>query len=193
MYKYNKVLFIFIFIIYNANANANANATDKVTLAWDANVDSVSGYKLYYGSTSKTYIKNIDVGNVTTYTIENLDPGTYYFVATTYIENVESGFSNEVSTTLLPDSPRIILISVTDISTISATITWVTDVDCSGTAFYSLDSTSWFAVISNNLGTTDHLSKFTTLKTRTHYFFKVQSVCNGNVILNSEVRSFNTK
>ncbi len=43
----------------------------------------------------------IDVGNVTTYTISNLVSGAYYFAVTAYdSQNIESGYSNEVSGTI---------------------------------------------------------------------------------------------
>ena len=43
----------------------------------------------------------VDVGNVTTYTVSNLAPGTYYFVVTAYdSSNDESSFSNEASKTI---------------------------------------------------------------------------------------------
>jgi hypothetical protein len=63
---------------------------DAVTLAWDAptaNVDGspltdLAGYRIYFGQTSPLTVANstsIYVGNVTSYTISTLEPGTYYF------------------------------------------------------------------------------------------------------------------
>lgn len=49
-----------------------AHAAD-VTLAWDKS-DGAAGYKIYYGTTSRTYTTVIDVKNVLTYTITDL-PG----------------------------------------------------------------------------------------------------------------------
>jgi hypothetical protein len=47
---------------------------------------------------SGNYTEVKDVGNVITYKVEGLQPGTYYFAVTAY-ENSrnESGYSNEVS------------------------------------------------------------------------------------------------
>jgi hypothetical protein len=80
-----------------------------VTFAWDAPVGgpAISGYKLYWGTATRTYTTNIDVGNVLTYTWSNLDVsagGTYYSAATAYIKDTngkitESGYSNEVTVT----------------------------------------------------------------------------------------------
>jgi len=72
----------------------------QVTLAWDASTDpSIAGYKVYYGASSRSYQVVIDVGNITTYTISNLQSGSpYYFATTDYnTSGLESGYSNEVS------------------------------------------------------------------------------------------------
>jgi predicted phage tail protein len=74
----------------------------EVTLAWNPNPESsVRGYKIYYGTSSRTYQQSIDVGNVTTYRVQSLADGvTYYFAATAYDSaRNESGYSNEVSHT----------------------------------------------------------------------------------------------
>ena len=71
----------------------------QVTLAWDASTDpSVVGYKVYYGTSSRSYQVVIDVGNNTTCAISNLQSGsTYYFATTGYsTSGAESGYSNEV-------------------------------------------------------------------------------------------------
>jgi hypothetical protein len=67
----------------------------------------VDGYWLYYGTQSGTYITRIDVGMVTACTLELTNGETYYFAVTAYdrTEQVESVFSNEVSTTLSPNQP----------------------------------------------------------------------------------------
>lgn len=58
------------------------------------------GYKIYYGTSSKNYTIMIDVGNVTTYAINNLSSGTYFFAVTAYnTQKIESNYSNEVSGT----------------------------------------------------------------------------------------------
>jgi hypothetical protein len=71
---------------------------DTVTLAWDASSDA-TGYKLFYGTASRTYTTTIDVKNVLRYTIQNIpDNATYYFAATAYdAAGNESGYSVEVS------------------------------------------------------------------------------------------------
>ncbi len=85
---------------------ANAHA-EQATLAWNANTESdLGGYKLYYGTISRNYTSNIDVGNQTSYTVSGLQGGaTYYFAVTAYDSSwLESGYSNEVSKQIPPAS-----------------------------------------------------------------------------------------
>jgi len=73
----------------------------EATLSWVPSTDpSLSGYKIYYGSASRSYGTPIDVGNQSTYTVTGLDLGTTYFAVTAYNAfGFESGFSNETSKT----------------------------------------------------------------------------------------------
>lgn len=79
-------------------------------LDWDApttNVDGtpltdLAGYRIHIGASSGTYTSSINVGNVTAYSMNNLVPGTYYFVVTAYNTNgIESSYSNEADKTIL--------------------------------------------------------------------------------------------
>ena len=75
----------------------------SVTLAWDRSQDTdIAGYRAYYGTSSGHYTTMISVGNNTTCTITNLEPGrTYYFTATAYDYNGnESAFSQEIPYTV---------------------------------------------------------------------------------------------
>ena len=81
-----------------------------VTLAWDANTeDDLAGYKIHYGTASHSYSQNIDVGDVTEYTLEDLDDGvTYYLAATAYdVDKNESGYSEELVHTFSVGEPTV--------------------------------------------------------------------------------------
>jgi hypothetical protein len=72
----------------------------SVTLAWDPNSDSLTtGYTLSYGTVSGSYSTRIDVRNVTTYQVTNLDAArTYYFAVQAYTAaGVSSGYSTEIT------------------------------------------------------------------------------------------------
>lgn len=78
-----------------------SHSTSSVTLAWDAPTDAsqVAGYKVYWGTNSRTYSFTNDAGTNFTTTISNLTSGmTYYFAVTDYDANeVESDWSDEMS------------------------------------------------------------------------------------------------
>jgi len=72
----------------------------QIKLAWDANTESdLAGYKVYYGTSSKSYAGSVDVGNVTAFNLTGLTEGqTYYIAATAYnTSGSQSGYSSEVS------------------------------------------------------------------------------------------------
>ncbi|MEW5807661.1 MAG: dockerin type I domain-containing protein [Acidobacteriota bacterium] len=71
-----------------------------IKLSWDPVSDgSVAGYKVYFGYESGIYTYSNDVGNVTTYTLTNLQDCTKHYIAVTSYDfyGNESGYSNEVS------------------------------------------------------------------------------------------------
>lgn len=88
---------------------SGGTATGAATLSWDdptTNADGtpltdLAGFKVYYGNASGNYTTIIDVGNVTTYVVNNLSPGTHYFTVTAYNSSrYESVYSNECSKTI---------------------------------------------------------------------------------------------
>jgi hypothetical protein len=78
-----------------------ANIPALVNLAWNANTESdLAGYKVHVGTASGVYtLLNLNVGNVTSFTVTGLAPGdVYYFAVTAYdTTGFESLVSNEVS------------------------------------------------------------------------------------------------
>jgi len=84
-------------------------STGVAKLAWDAPVNAdgttftaFAGYKIYYGTSPKTYNSVINVGMTTNYSVNGLAPGTYYFAVTIYdTSGNESGYSNETKKAIL--------------------------------------------------------------------------------------------
>jgi F5/8 type C domain/Fibronectin type III domain len=84
----------------------------QITLTWtkpttNANgtpLTDLAGYKIYYGQASRSYGPGIDMHNVNSFTLSNLEEGrTYYFAVTAYdFSGNESKFSNEKSVTIPP-------------------------------------------------------------------------------------------
>jgi hypothetical protein len=75
-----------------------AHALTPVTVAWDANNPVPDGYILYWDTSSGNYTNSHDVGNVTQYTVADLQEGvTYYFAVTAYDDaGNESAYSLEL-------------------------------------------------------------------------------------------------
>jgi hypothetical protein len=99
------------FSITVTDPQAPTLGANTVTISWQAPSDNtdgstltnLSGYKIYYGGSSGEYSSSIDVPNpgLTSYLVQNLPAGQYYFTVTSYTSaGVESGFSPEVSATL---------------------------------------------------------------------------------------------
>ena len=59
-----------------------AAGTASITLAWDASPDPrVDGYIIEWGRSARAHTEEVDVGDVTSYTIEGLGNGLkYYFM-----------------------------------------------------------------------------------------------------------------
>ena len=84
----------------------------SVELSWTApaeNTDGsvlvdLGGYKIYWGTTSGVYPNSVTIDNasVSTYLVDNLSPGTYEFVATSFNSaGVESTYSNPTTKVVL--------------------------------------------------------------------------------------------
>jgi len=79
----------------------STSTSTTASLSWSppTNSTGVAGYHVYVGTASGVYGPPINVGNVTSYAVNNLVIGnTYYFVVTNYnTSGVESAPSNQVS------------------------------------------------------------------------------------------------
>jgi hypothetical protein len=78
----------------------SVRANGSVTLAWNPSATAdVAGYKIYYGTSCRSYCSVVAVGNTTNAVISGLAPGTTYYFAATTLDSAgnESGFSNEAS------------------------------------------------------------------------------------------------
>ncbi|HJQ98672.1 MAG TPA: fibronectin type III domain-containing protein [Candidatus Polarisedimenticolaceae bacterium] len=82
-------------------AAASQTLAGTVSIAWDpVSVSDLAGYRVYYGTSPGNYTQSVDVGNVTSTTINNLtDCTTYYFGVKAYdtAANESVAYSNEIS------------------------------------------------------------------------------------------------
>lgn len=88
---------------------AAGSKSNTVTLSWlpptensdGSTLMDLKGYKVHYGAAPQSYSDTIQVSNpgLTTYVVQNLPSGTYYFAVTAYNSaGKESSLSGEVST-----------------------------------------------------------------------------------------------
>jgi hypothetical protein len=92
-------------------AAGSSGGTAAVTLTWQpptqnsngTPLNNLDGYKLYYGQTAGSLSNVVEISNpsTTSYSVQNLAPGTYYFaVASFNSTGIQSSLSSEVSTTV---------------------------------------------------------------------------------------------
>lgn len=77
-------------------------ATGSALLTWSAPAGSVSGYRVYYGTSSRAYEQEKGAGLYvanTTVSVPNLDSGTTYYFAVTAVtaDGAESTYSSEAT------------------------------------------------------------------------------------------------
>jgi len=95
------ILILFFFALCTIPVPSAFAAT--VNLAWKASTGSnVDGYKMYYGTSSRNYSYDVNVGNSTSCSLSGLQEGRrYYFATTAYnASDVESDYSPELSYTI---------------------------------------------------------------------------------------------
>lgn len=159
--------------------------------------NDIAGYKVYQGTSSRSYGIPTSVGYVTTYTVNNLVNGTYYFTITAYDAcGNESGFSNEVTKTVssTPDTtpPIISAIQSTGVGNTSATITWTTNEASNSQIEYGLTTTYGSLTILNSSLVTAHSQALSGLITNTLYHFRVKSSDASANLATSLDNSFTT-
>lgn len=89
------IINLFLFFFFSINISLAAD----ISIMWDPNNEpDIAGYKVYYGTRSRTYENSINVGNVTSYTLNNLKLDTIYFLAVTAYDTngLESDYSEEI-------------------------------------------------------------------------------------------------
>jgi hypothetical protein len=120
----------------------------QVTLAWDANVPTPDGYRIFARAEGSSYNYNSPnwSGSTQSGTIYNLrDNATFYFVVRAYVGNDESGDSNEVSyrTTVGPTLSSIRIDGPTQVNESSSAQYTCTAIYSDGSTANVSSSVSW--------------------------------------------------
>lgn len=89
------ILYLFLLSFFSISISLAAD----IWIIWDPNNEpDIAGYKVYFGSRSRFYENSINVGNVTSYNLRNLNLDTIYFLAVTAYDTngLESDYSEEI-------------------------------------------------------------------------------------------------
>jgi len=177
----------FLFLIFLDTA-ANAGT---LLISWDSVNDSrVAGYKVKYGTASKSYTGSVSAGLATTQTLQNLTEGaTYYFVVVAHDSaGVEGAPSSEASGVVLKTTS----VAAVSISPRSATITWQTNkpgdqqVDYGTSTGYGMST-----ALDSSLGLS-HSQTLAALTPETTYHYRVKSRDAGGSLAQSADFTFTT-
>lgn len=173
-----------------------------VTLTWTApttdssgnSLGELTGYKVYYGTSSGVYSTNVTAGNVTTYQMTLPDGNTYYFAVTAYNSSGESGYSNESSKAMYDTTAPVISSVASSLSSsTSVTVTWTTNESSDSVVYYGVSQTSLTGTAQNTAMTTSHSVTLTNLTASTTYYFKAVSKDAAGNSSSSAVYSISTK
>ena len=119
-----------VLIIALLLSTTQVSSAASLHLGWNANTEAdLSGYKVYYGTSSGSYGAPINVGNVTDYLLTGLTEGVTYYISITAYDtaNNESEKATEI-TGVPPDtqSPTISITSPTSSATYTTTNNTIT-------------------------------------------------------------------
>lgn len=91
-----------------ANLTADVVGADEIDLAWDANADYVTGYKILRSATSGGPYTALGASTTTSYQDTGLGTGTYYYVVQAENPAGDSLNSNEAVATIVPAQTELI-------------------------------------------------------------------------------------
>ena len=103
MRKSNIIIMLSLFLVLSS-----FTATWAATLHWSASSGAVTGYKVYYGTSSSSPSSSVNVGNVTQYSLDKLalkEMTQYYFSVSAYNAAGESPRSTPVAYTPADATP----------------------------------------------------------------------------------------
>lgn len=198
-------------------ASASVFPIQRVGLAWNPSVDpSVTGYNVYYGTASRSYSQQVNVGLVTNTAVSNIVAGTtYYFAVTAYNTEAESDFSDEavyfaasnavpfsVAITSWPKAPQVITLAATNVTATTATLQGqVIDSgrDLTATVFfygtndpYADTNADWGGFVNSGISTNTASGSLVNLLPNTTYYFSFAALNAAGIGSSTNSLSFTT-
>ncbi|HET6464250.1 MAG TPA: fibronectin type III domain-containing protein, partial [Nitrospiria bacterium] len=180
---------LFVLLLSFFNNISLASAGDAI-LTWNSNTETdLAGYKVYYGTASRSYGTPIDVAKQTTYTVSGLAAGTYYFAVKAYDTSGNlSGFSSEVSKTIPDTTPPVIsAITAGSITSSSAVVGWTTNEAATSLVEYGTTTAYGSMTTFNSSLVTAHSQGVSGLQASTVYHYRIRSAdAVGNLAISGD-------
>lgn len=141
MKKLSLVLLVLLSAIFSSSANCWAEeASGDLTFGWTANVETLTGYRIHFGTSSRNYTQHVETGlpNPINGTVSKTISGahftlgaTYYFACTAYLVTAgvtdKSGYSDEVVVTITTANQTIGIpanVAINEITDTTVTASW---------------------------------------------------------------------
>jgi hypothetical protein len=170
----------------------------NLTLQWDPNTETdLTGYKAYFGTAPGTYGTPTSIGKTNTLTLYGFAAGTYYFAVTAFnAAGLESGFSNEVSATIVSPAapPPATFVQgplLVDIASTSAQLAWKTSVATTSRIEYQAPGGDFISLVIDTDPVTDHWVRLASLTGGKIYAYTV--ICETATARYEASGSFKTK
>ena len=189
--SYGKLASTFLVIVFWMATFAHLALGGSLSLSWDAVGDSrVAGYKVKYGTTSRSYTNSVDAGLSTNQLLPNLVEGTRYYIVVVAYDGarVEGSPSPETSGVVLATAS----VAASSVAATSAVITWQTNKPSDQQVHYGATTAYGASTSLDSTLSLTHSQTLTNLQPQTTYHFRVKSRDEGGSTAQSADYTFVT-
>jgi hypothetical protein len=189
--QYSKLIRFLMTIVCLVGGGGGIAKAGSLLISWDPVNDSrVAGYKVKYGTTSKSYTNSVNAGLSTNQTLQNLTDGaSYYFVVVAYdASGVEGTPSSEASGVVLNTSGVV----ATSVAPRSASISWQTNKPSDQQVIYGTTTSYGMSTLVDTTLSVTHTQELTDLLPETTYHYRVKSRDEGGSVTQSADLTFTT-
>jgi len=184
------IRFFLTLVVLIAGLGSGANA-GSLQISWDPINDArLAGYKVKYGTVSKSYTSSANAGLSTTQTLQNLTEGAaYYFVVVAYDSaGVEGSPSGEASGIVLKTA-SVVTVSI---APRSATVSWQTNKPSDQQVVYGTSTAYGISTLLDSTLALTHSQDLIDLLPETTYHYRVKSRDEGGSMAQSADLTFTT-
>ena len=181
----------FLTVLFSIGALNHFALAGSLLISWDPVADSrVAGYKVKYGTSSKSYTNFVDAGLSTNQLLPNLTEGTrYYFAVVAYDAARAEGVPSPEASGLVLAISGVPTVSV---APSSAVITWQTNKASDQQVLYGTTTTYGMSTLLDPNLTLSHSQTLTNLLPETTYHYRVKSSDAGGSVAQSADLTFTT-